>query len=612
MTIRFRFSDTGRVWEPAFLNFRDGQGASWWTPRRLAWAVLIAAIAWMVLSSGANAQVVPLTNDSVGIFDAIQEQYMKKATTWEAGLRKVAMSLFGGLAVISLAWTFIKIMLQKNEATAFIPTMTLQIMTLGFFYFLVEHGTEISLMILQSFTKAGEQVGGGGIISPSNVAIAGMECVFRVIEKAGDLGLSDKVGLGLPLLLCGLVLCFAFVGVSILLLVTVIESYFVLYGGIIMLGFGALPWTRDIPKNYLIYAINVGVKIFVLSLIVTVGVDFSAEWPEMIRTSTTDLVLHTTIYLMAGALVFLAVAWKVPGIAAALTSGSVNFNASDILGTSAAAAGMGAAAGAVATGGLSTLATAAKGGLQAVSAGTSLAAQQGASGLGAALKGLGHAGKATIDEAGKALKSGTGLAPPSPASEDGRGRKVSSLGTRAANNLHQKAQEVSEKTASTPVVPETGPEQPEKGPKPDKPEGDKPEGDKPEKLQPGTPDPKDPVSPTEAKPPQAPVSPQGTTAGTSAGGDAPPASPATPSTPAEAPPAGKATAGTSPAAGQSAQPAAPSNASATAGTPPAPGKSQLLPGSDSKTMGSALKPPTLPPSDAAQGGVTINIQTIDD
>lgn len=564
MKIRFVFSDTGRVWEPSGFNFTAPKLNIRWTPGGLAWAIVIGGLLLAMLMTDTQAQGVPLTNASVGIFDNIQEQYMQKAVKWEAGLRSIALSLFGGLAVISLAWTFIKILMQKNEATAFIPTMTLQVMTLGFFLYLVENGTAIATMVLKSFEAAGQKVGGAGNITPSYVVINGFDCVFRIIEKTIEMSLSDSLTIGLPLVVCGILICMAFVGVAILLLVTTIESFFVLYGGIILLGFGALPWTRDIPKNYLIYAINVGVKLFVLSLVVSIGVEFSSDWPAMIVASKNDLILHNTLYLLSGASVFVAVAWKVPGIAAALTSGSVNFNASDLMGSVASAAGAGAMVGAVATGGVGGLAAAAKGAMQATSAGASLAAQQGASGAGAALKGLGHAASAVKSEAGAALKARTGFAPPSPAAEDHRGRVVDNLGTRAANNLNQQAQAAREAAAAAPQAAGTGAT----------PGADSGFGNAADSA-PGV----------------------GAQAGADAGGGS-----SSSSDPASANASGRA--------------AATPAASAAGSTPPssAPGNKGGSTSSfqNAKAGGSGLKPPPLPPSDAAQGGVQINIQTNDD
>ncbi|MCD0253090.1 P-type conjugative transfer protein TrbL [Xanthomonas campestris pv. campestris] len=548
MKLRFVFSDTGRVWEPSLLNFSAPRLQVQWTLRGLAWAIVIGGLLLAMLMTDTHAQGVPLTNASVGIFDNIQEQYMQKAMKWESGLRSIALSLFGGLAVISIAWTFIKIVLQKNEATAFIPTMSMQILTLGFFLYLVENGTSIARMVLQSFEAAGQRVGGAGNITPSYVVINGFDCVFRIIEKTVEMSLSDSIAIGLPLVVCGILLLLSFVGVALLLLVTTIESFFVLYGGIILLGFGALPWTRDIPKNYLIYAINVGVKLFVLSLVVSIGVEFSSDWPAMIVASTNDLILHNTLYLLSGGAVFVAVAWKVPGIAAALTSGSVNFNASDIMGTTAAAAGAGAAAGALATGGLSGLTSAAKGAMQATTAGTSLAVQQGASGLGAAIKGVGNAAGAATSEVGAAMKAKAGFSPPSLAAQDHRGRDVGNLGTRAANNLNQQLQAEREAAAG------------------------------------------------------AAQSSAGNSGAQAAqqGSSSTPASQGAPATGAGGTPAGH----------------APSSNNAPAPPlPPAGNAASAESGpefQDSKKDSKGLKPPPLPPSDAAQGGVQINIQTSDD
>lgn len=624
MRLQFRFSDSGRVWQPSLFNFTAPRLRVKWTPRNMAWLVVIAGLLMILAGAGfeTHAQGVPLTNANAGIFDNIQEQYMQKAVKWEAGLRSIALSLFGGLAVISIAWTMIKLVLQKNELTAFIPTMAMQLLTLGFFLYLVEQGTWIATMVLQSFEAAGQRVGGVGTITPSYVVMNGFDCVFRIIEKVVDMSFSDSVAIGLPLVGCGIFILAAFVGVAILLLVTYIESYFVLYGGIVLLGFGALPWTRDIPKNYLIYAINVGVKLFVLSLVVSIGVEFSSDWPTMILNSKNDLIMHNTLYLGSGAAVFVAVAWKVPSIAAAISSGSVNFNASDVLGTTAAAAGVGAAAGALATGGASTVASGLKGAVQAGAAGTSLAAQQGSSGLGAAIKGLGHAASAAASEAGSAVKAGVGVSPPSSAAVDGRGRNVDNLGTRAANKLHQQVQNNSETAAAAPVQsqqpastataaaadpvttgPSAGGANSADAGKPNDGAGSNAAvtgspatGGAGESMGAGRQEERSVLQTAEANasPAASPSGTQGPTVGLS-DASAPAAAPSAAGLPAAGAPAGPV------------QPAPPSRAgNASQGSRPDP---QFQ---GAKNGGSTLKPPPLPPSDAASGGVSINIQATDD
>lgn len=420
-----------------------------WTKRNLLVLALtlVAFVAFGAYAGSASAQA-----PAIGIFDEILNEYVRRAQTWEDRLRSIALGLFGGLAVISIAWTFIKIALQKDDFKDLVPAMTMQILTLGFFLFLVEQGTWVAQMLLQSFMQAGRSVGGVGELTPSWVVVNGFDTCFATIEKLSDYAWNDMLIFGLPVAFCAIAILVAFVLIAVLLMVTIVEAYFVMYAGIIMLGFGALPWTREIPKNYLIYAINVGVKLFVLYLIVGIGIDLSSTWADAIQGTDQRGLIKTILLQLGGAIFFLTVSWKIPGIAAALSSGSINFNASDAVGVGAAAAAGGAAmvgAGVLAGGAIKA---ASAGATQAVSAGTALAREQGASGMSAALKGIANAGGAAASETASAAKASFGFAPPSGASEDARGRSVGNLGTRAANNLSSQLQETRESKAAAPHV----------------------------------------------------------------------------------------------------------------------------------------------------------------
>ncbi|MEG6650378.1 type IV secretion system protein, partial [Pseudomonas aeruginosa] len=49
---------------------------------------------------------------------------------------------------------------------------------------------------------------------------------------------------------------------------TIIESYVVINASVLFLGFGASQWTREYALAIVSYAVSVGAKLFVLSLIV--------------------------------------------------------------------------------------------------------------------------------------------------------------------------------------------------------------------------------------------------------------------------------------------------------------------------------------------------------
>lgn len=421
--------------------------------RAFKWMVLVAIVVGLCFAGTAFAQSAPTPN--AGILDEIMNTFMQKAQGWESKTRAIAMNFFAYGVVISLAWTGIRLALRGKDFEGLIGTISMQILTIGFFFMLIQKGPWLAGLIIGSFTDAGKTISGAGQLSPSLIVQLGFDSLFRILETIGNLGWGDKATVGLALVFAGITILLSFAAIAILFLLTAVEAYFVMYAGLIMLGFGALPWTRDIPKNYLVYAINVGVRLFVLYLIVGVGMDMATQWPAMLSSGDPNKdALHNAFYIAVAAVVFMAVSWKVPGIAGALTSGAVNMSASDGIG--AAAAVLGGAAGA--TGLASTIVgkgTGAFGGVfkgmnQAAVAGVGLAKEQGASGMSAAVKGVGSAIGAMASEAKHGAAARMGIKPKSENSVDGHGRDITNLGTRAANNLATQTQGAKEGAAASP------------------------------------------------------------------------------------------------------------------------------------------------------------------
>jgi type IV secretion system protein TrbL len=122
-----------------------------------------------------------------------------------------------------------------------------------------------------------------------------------------------------------------------------------------MLGFAAFRGTASISERYLSFTIGVGLKLFVIYLLVGAGTLLAPEWGKLINeTSMLDYKIPFTIAFAA--LMYAAVAMRIPQLAGALASGSVAMSFHDVLGaastatrtaatagTAAATAGVGAA-----------------------------------------------------------------------------------------------------------------------------------------------------------------------------------------------------------------------------------------------------------------------------
>ena len=404
-------------------------------------------IVGLLFSVVASAQSV---QPGMGMFDDIAAFYMQQAKAMQAVLEPFALRLFALLAVLSIAAFFVKQVLSDEASVGSLVTrFTMEIMKLGFFLYIVTNGPQLLLQLIGLFIQSGAAVTGQGELSPSEIVILGFDACFRTFDAIGAMGWGDTAAFGLPLALAGMgiLACFSIVG--ILYLVRVIELYLVMYGGVILLGFGGISFTRDIPKNYLSYMLSAGAQLFMLNVVIGLGLSLVESWPATLTLDTTpDAVLRQVLQLFVGSAVFAALSWSIPKVAASLVNGAVSLGASDAFAPAAAAAAAVSRGAIVATGGASGLVAATRGAVQATTAGASLAKEQGSSGLGAALKGFGHAAGATAEEARRAAEASLGIKPPSPNSTDSRGRQVDNLGTRAANSLREKVMQTREERAA--------------------------------------------------------------------------------------------------------------------------------------------------------------------
>ncbi|BDU15385.1 P-type conjugative transfer protein TrbL [Lysobacter auxotrophicus] len=419
---------------------------------RARMSMLAGGLAVVVLffsAAAAAQQIAP----SMGMFDDIAAFYMQQAKATQAVLEPFAYRLFGLLAFISIAMFFVKqLMNGEGNLTTLVTRFAMEILKLGFFMMVVTHGPQLLLQFIGYFIQGGAAVTGLGELSASGIVVLGFDACFRTFDAIGAMGWGDTAAFGLPLALAGMGILACFAVVGILYLVRVIELYMVMYGGVLLLGFGGISFTRDIPKNYLSYMIGAGTQLFMLNVVIGFGMQLVTSWPASLTLGTTpDAVLRQVLQLFVGSAVFAALAWSIPKVAGSLVNGAVSLGANDALAPAVTAGGAAAMGAAVAAGGGSTIAAATQGAMQAATSGVSLAKESGASGIGAAVKGLGHAVGATALEAGQAAKARLGLAPPSVNATDSRGRNVENIGTRAANNLQGQAQQVRETKADTSV-----------------------------------------------------------------------------------------------------------------------------------------------------------------
>jgi type IV secretion system protein TrbL len=377
--------------------------------------------------------------------DQIQSNFQSASSGWMSAALPYANHLFGGLAALEFSWAGVQYLLRKNDLPEFLSSVTLKIVSLGFFYTLLTMAPSWIPLIISSFAQAGAAVSGAAAMTPSGVFDLGPQVASLIIQVLGTPSLASGLsGLGsyffaaIAAGLSGLLVVIAFALAALQLLMTMIESYIVIGGGALMLGFLGSRWTLPFGEKYFGYAISVGIKLFILYLIIGMGPTLANAIISDLNTAAAAAANGTPppgafLTAAASSLIYGALAFMVPGLAGSLMNGSPAMSLGNVAGAGAMIAGGMVGAGAA---GLSTSARMANSTIGAAKSFGSLGALARDQGIGAALRtGTGAMGVMAMD----ALKGVSGQSNRAIASNLGdnavQGWGSSSSGGNLANRI---------------------------------------------------------------------------------------------------------------------------------------------------------------------------------
>jgi type IV secretion system protein TrbL len=270
-----------------------------------------------------------------------------------------------------LVWTGIALALRGADLQEFAGELVRRIFFIGLFFALLTDSSAWAQAIINSLWQAAESAnaaaGGSPTINPSSIFDIGLTLATRITDTVSFFAPAESLGL----IFSGLVVMICFALIAAFMLLALVEMYIVINAGIILLGFGGSGWTSRFALKYVIYALSVGLKLFVLQLLIGLGESFIRDWVTSFDENNAQILV-----LVGASVVMLALVKIIPDLLQGLINGT-SFGS----GTPMVAAGRqpgGAAVGA---------ATAATGGLMALKEAAQLAHAQGARGVAGHLTG---------------------------------------------------------------------------------------------------------------------------------------------------------------------------------------------------------------------------------
>jgi type IV secretion system protein TrbL len=278
---------------------------------------------------------------------------------WLAHATAAAQDLFSGLALFELMWVGIQWALKRPEPHELIGSLGVKIAFFALFYFgVIGMAPHWIPLLLHMFQRAGLVVTGMSGTSANALTPANPSAIFgqswdaikaltaAVTSQVSLMHPLDDTLMGLSVVASAIVFILAYALLAFEALIINIEASVILGAGVFMLAFSGSNWTTTFSEKYLSYVFSIGVKYFVLTVILALG----AGLPTTIQHVFAAMQAQggyswiTPIEASFMTLVYGVVGLTAPGIAGSMLSGSPSLSTGSFMG--AAAGGAGAAMGA--------------------------------------------------------------------------------------------------------------------------------------------------------------------------------------------------------------------------------------------------------------------------
>jgi P-type conjugative transfer protein TrbL len=305
-----------KSWRSAFASIAGGTGA------------------WFLLCSLGLLAAGPLFGQAPQqpVLDGIADQYRDASRLWRPRLVPIAQQLFMLLASIEFVVSGIIWTLRKDSLDDIAAKFLLKFTLVAFLLALITSFTFWIPPIVNGFAAAGERaIGAGGTVSPSGIIDIGRETSLSILA-ALDVGVMlTNPAMAIYGAFAALIVALSYTAIAAMLVLVLVESYVVLGGGVLFLGFAAFRGTAGFAENLIAYTFGVGIKIFLLYLIVGLGSQIARGWIPLIQSSTFFGPASPLFQVVGGAVIFAVLAIRVPNAVASRLSGGSSFGIANAL-----------------------------------------------------------------------------------------------------------------------------------------------------------------------------------------------------------------------------------------------------------------------------------------
>ena len=212
-------------------------------------------------------------------FNDIATRFYAAGANYSAAIQPYAVKLFVALLLIDILVTWIQFTAEGQlDASHFLGRLIKHILSGGFVYLMIVNAFSWMNAVLKSFSAIGASVTGLPALNPQSVLKIGVNTADIIFNSPGNASMMTNFEQAIVQSIAAFIVLLAFVVTASMLLLTLIESYLVVGGGVILLGLGANRFTASAAEGYFGYVIRVGVRLLFFYLVLAIGVQMANEW----------------------------------------------------------------------------------------------------------------------------------------------------------------------------------------------------------------------------------------------------------------------------------------------------------------------------------------------
>lgn len=285
------------------------------------WGLFVAVVLviFTALAQAALAQEVA---------EDLTDEFRLAAGVWTDRLRPLAQRTFALLAGIEFAVSAVVWGFRREGFNEAVGQFFLKCAVLSFLFMCLIFFDEWIPAIVNSFVLAGQTAAGTPALNPTQVLELGLELYGKMMENVFGWGMLTSPAETFAAVFGGFVVLLSFGVIAAQLVILLVESYIAVTAGVFFLGFAAFRGTAGFADRYLIWAVGVGIRLFLVYLVIGIGVGVAEGWAEYIGTIGT-IDYFAAFRVVMGALVFALVAIIIPNRTARYLLSGTSFGLSD-------------------------------------------------------------------------------------------------------------------------------------------------------------------------------------------------------------------------------------------------------------------------------------------